>query len=98
MDDVDVIGIHGNTILHRPSKGFSIQLGSAKMIAEKLKKPIVCNFRNKDISLGGEGAPLVPVFHRAIFSKRNNNIVVINIEVYQILFFWKGKKIYLHLI
>ena len=38
MDDVDVIGIHGNTILHRPSKGFSIQLGSAKMIAEKLKK------------------------------------------------------------
>ena len=92
MDDVDVIGIHGNTILHRPSKGFSIQLGSAKMIAEKLKKPIVCNFRNKDISLGGEGAPLVPVFHRAIFSKRNNNIVVINIGGISNFTFLEGEK------
>ncbi len=92
VNDVDVIGIHGNTILHRPSKGFSVQLGNAEMIAEKLKKPIICNFRNKDISLGGEGAPLVPIFHRAIFSKRNHNIVVINIGGISNFTFLGGKK------
>ncbi|MAI28582.1 MAG: anhydro-N-acetylmuramic acid kinase, partial [Rickettsiales bacterium] len=48
----------------------SLQLGNAEFISKKLNKPVVYNFRDKDIFFGGEGAPLVPIFHKAIFATK----------------------------
>ena len=70
INEIDIIGIHGNTVIHNPKKGKSIQLGNPELISKKFNKPVIYDFRNKDILLGGEGAPLVPIFHRAIFSKK----------------------------
>ena len=53
--------------MHKPEKKISIQLGDLKLISKKIGKPVIGNFRLNDISLGGEGAPLVPIFHKAIF-------------------------------
>ena len=69
----------------------SLQLGNAKLISKKFNKPVVDDFRKSDILLGGEGAPLVPIFHRAVFSKKKN-VLVINIGEYQILHFKMVKK------
>ena len=79
IKDLDLIGIHGNTLIHDPKKNISLQLGDYSFISKTLNKKVVANFRDKDISLGGEGAPLVPIYHQAIFSKKNKNIVVVNI-------------------
>ena len=70
IDKIDMIGIHGNTLIHDPKDGKSIQLGNGKFISKELNKPVIDNFRKSDILLGGEGAPLVPIFHKAIFSKK----------------------------
>lgn len=76
---IDLIGFHGNTIIHNPKENISVQLGDPNLIAKKIKIPVVGNFRNRDIKYLGEGAPLVPIYHKAIFSKKGKNIVVINI-------------------
>ncbi len=89
---IDMIGIHGNTLIHNPKYGKSIQLGNAELISKKLNKPVIDNFRKKDISLGGEGAPLVPIFHKAIFSKKKTNIIVVNIGGISNFTFLNGKK------
>ncbi len=79
LSKIDLIGMHGNTLFHKPKEKISLQLGDPILLANQLKKPVVCNFRKNDIFLGGQGAPLVPVFHRLIFSKKNKNIMVVNI-------------------
>tara|TARA_B100000287_G_scaffold432108_1_gene490726 strand:- start:1306 stop:2433 length:1128 start_codon:yes stop_codon:yes gene_type:complete len=79
IERVSVLGIHGNTIIHSPRNKKSIQLGDYKLISKTLKIPIIHDFRSRDIMLGGEGAPLVPIFHKAIFSQKNKRIFVINI-------------------
>lgn len=65
----DYIASHGHTVLHQPSKGFSLQIGSGQTIAAISKIPTIANFRNKDISLGGQGAPLVPVGDKGLFKE-----------------------------
>ena len=70
IKNIDMIGIHGNTVLHNPKDGKSIQLGNTELISKELNKPVVYDFRKSDILLGGEGAPLVPIFHKAIFFKK----------------------------
>ena len=72
---IDLIGFHGNTIIHNPKKNVSVQLGDPKVIAEKIKIPVIANFRNRDMRNLGEGAPLVPIFHKSIFSKKGKNII-----------------------
>ena len=57
---VDLLAIHGHTLVHEPSKGISWQLGSGKRIANSAKTPTITNFRDLDVKLGGQGAPLVP--------------------------------------
>lgn len=63
---IDFVGFHGQTILHQPKKGFSIQMGNPNLLSNLLKKKIYFNFRKKDILNGGEGAPLTPIYHYLI--------------------------------
>ena len=75
--DIIAIGCHGQTIRHRPGKhGFSIQLGSADILATRTGIAVVCDFRNRDMVLGGQGAPLVPAFHRAMWGSMARTAVV----------------------
>ena len=76
---LDVIGLHGNTILHRPENGISIQLGDPIYLSKKLMIDVIANFRKNDIKNLGQGAPLVPIYHQCQFGDSKNNIMVVNI-------------------
>lgn len=76
---IKAIGSHGQTIRHNPAKHFSIQIGDPNIIAAETGITTVADFRRRDLALGGQGAPLVPVFHHAVFTKKNLNRVVVNI-------------------
>lgn len=66
---IDVIGFHGHTALHRPAAQLTIQLGLGEMLAELTRCPVIYDLRAADIDAGGQGAPLVPVYHRALAAK-----------------------------
>lgn len=66
--DVDVIGFHGQTVLHRPLDGLTVQLGDGERLAKRLGINVVFDLRAHDMRLGGQGAPLVPGYHRALAS------------------------------
>ena len=63
---IDLVGFHGQTVLHRPGDRLTVQIGDAAGLAARLRLPVVHDFRGQDVAAGGEGAPLVPVFHRAL--------------------------------
>ena len=63
---VDVIGFHGQTVVHRPELGFTVQLGDGTRLASQCNIPVVYDMRANDMRHGGQGAPLVPVYHRAL--------------------------------
>ena len=64
--DIDLVGLHGQTIFHNAEKKISLQLGDGKLLSQITKKIIINNFRQNDLDNGGQGAPLVPIFHRLI--------------------------------
>jgi anhydro-N-acetylmuramic acid kinase len=76
---VQAIGCHGQTIRHRPDAGYTIQIGNGALLAELTQTIVVCDFRSRDIAAGGEGAPLVPAFHHAMFAHRSIRRVIVNI-------------------
>lgn len=80
---IEAIGCHGQTIRHvPPGQGkvpFSVQIGDANLLAIDTDTPVVADFRRKDIALGGQGAPLVPAFHRQFFSSIEKTRVILNI-------------------
>ena len=78
---IDLIGFHGQTILHKPEEGYSIQIGDSKLLSKLTKTTVVSNFRKNDILNGGQGAPLAPLYHQLILSKIKSDfpLVVINI-------------------
>ncbi len=77
---IAAIGCHGQTIRHRPGqRGFSIQIGSADVLAVRTGIAVVNNFRNRDMVLGGQGAPLVPAFHAAQFGQPEQSRAIVNI-------------------
>ncbi len=65
---VRAIGSHGQTVLHCPQQGFSVQIGDGARIAQYTGIVTVCDFRRADLAIGGEGAPLAPIFHQAVFA------------------------------
>ncbi|WP_392566500.1 anhydro-N-acetylmuramic acid kinase [Utexia brackfieldae] len=80
-DQISAIGCHGQTIYHHPHGHypFTMQIGDANIIAVKTGITTIADFRRKDMALGGQGAPLVPAFHQAIFSEKTHNRVILNL-------------------
>ncbi len=78
---IDVVGFHGQTVLHRPDSKLTIQIGDGRALAGQLGTSVVFDFRAADVAQGGQGAPLVPVYHRALVNALNRNgpTVVVNI-------------------
>ncbi len=80
-DQVVALGCHGQTIRHCPEneKQYTIQLVNGSLLAELTGITVVTDFRNRDIAAGGQGAPLVPAFHRALFAANDCHRVIVNI-------------------
>ena len=78
---IDLIGFHGQTVLHKPEEGYSIQIGDSQLLSKLTKTTVVSNFRENDILNGGQGAPLTPLYHRLILFKIKSNLpsAIINI-------------------
>ena len=80
-ENVDIVGFHGQTVLHRPIDRLTVQIGDAPALARALHLPVMHDFRAADVAAGGQGAPLVPVYHRALAESldRPGPIVLVNI-------------------
>ena len=76
---IKAIGCHGQTIRHRPELGFTLQIGNSALLAELTNISVVSDFRSRDLAAGGQGAPLVPAFHQAIFASKAKNRIILNI-------------------
>jgi anhydro-N-acetylmuramic acid kinase len=76
---VTAIGCHGQTVRHRPELGFTIQLNDPARLAELTGIDVVADFRRRDMAAGGQGAPLVPAFHDAVFRHASRTRAVVNI-------------------
>ncbi len=80
---VQALGAHGQTVRHRPTEfdgtGYTCQLLNGALLAELTGCPVVCDFRSRDVAAGGQGAPLVPAFHRAAFAQAGQDIAVLNL-------------------
>lgn len=63
---IHVVGFHGQTVLHRPQQGLTVQIGDGSALARALGLPVIHDFRAADVAAGGQGAPLVPAYHRAL--------------------------------
>lgn len=69
IENLDAVSSHGHTILHQPQNGFTLQIGNLPQIANSINQIVVCDFRVQDVKLGGQGAPLVPIGDRILFSE-----------------------------
>jgi anhydro-N-acetylmuramic acid kinase len=77
--DLVAAGVHGQTVRHRPEQGWTLQLNNPARVAERAYVTVVADFRSRDIAAGGQGAPLVPAFHAALFSDSAAHRAVVNI-------------------
>lgn len=76
---VRAIGAHGQTVRHRPELGYTAQLLNGALLAELSGIDVICDFRSRDVAAGGQGAPLVPAFHAALFGNTDSTRVVLNL-------------------
>ena len=80
-EQVAAIGAHGQTVRHRPGgiDGYTTQLLNGALLAEQAGIDVVCDLRSRDVAAGGQGAPLVPAFHRACFGQAGQDVAVLNL-------------------
>jgi anhydro-N-acetylmuramic acid kinase len=80
-EEIDIVGFHGQTVLHRPDQRLTVQIGDAQALARAIHIPVMHDFRAADVAAGGQGAPFVPVYHRALAGTldREGPVVVVNI-------------------
>jgi anhydro-N-acetylmuramic acid kinase len=78
-EQVDGVASHGQTVAHHPSRGGSLQIGCPARLAERLERPVIADFRRRDLAMGGEGAPLAPFFHHAVFADASETRGVLNL-------------------
>jgi len=80
---IRAIGAHGQTVRHRPREfdgtGYTVQLNSPSLLAELTHIDVVADLRSRDVAAGGQGAPLVPAFHRAVFARPDETLAVLNL-------------------
>lgn len=77
--DVDVIGFHGHTVLHRPQQRRTWQIGDGALLARETGIPVVNDFRSNDVAAGGQGAPLVPLFHAGLAHGLERPLAILNL-------------------
>ncbi|MDX2264951.1 MAG: anhydro-N-acetylmuramic acid kinase [Hyphomicrobiales bacterium] len=79
--DIAVVGFHGQTMIHRPERGLTVQLGDGAALAKAIGAPVVYDFRANDVAAGGQGAPLAPVYHRALVNSGDHPrpVAVVNL-------------------
>ncbi|MDD2089580.1 anhydro-N-acetylmuramic acid kinase [Pseudomonas guariconensis] len=76
---IRAVGSHGQTIRHEPARGFTVQIGNPALLAELTGICVVGDFRRRDVAAGGQGAPLVPAFHEALFSHLGQRVAILNV-------------------
>ena len=91
----DIIGFHGQTIFHDPVNKTSIQLGDPIKLAKMFNKNVIFDFRSKDLELGGQGAPLAPIYHQFIIEEFDLRLpsCILNIGGVSNLTYWDGNKL-----
>lgn len=78
-ESVNAIGFHGQTIFHDPLKFLTLQIGNPHLLAVKTGIDVIYDFRRRDMALGGQGAPLVPIFHKLLVKDEKEPVVILNI-------------------
>lgn len=76
---IAAIGCHGQTVRHRPTEGYSLQINNPALLAELTGITVIADFRSRDIAAGGQGAPLVPAFHAEVFGSPSLHRIVLNL-------------------
>jgi anhydro-N-acetylmuramic acid kinase len=79
LDDIDIVGFHGHTILHAPATRRTWQIGDGALLADLTGLDVVCDFRSADVAAGGEGAPFAPLYHAALAAALERPLAVLNI-------------------
>lgn len=82
-DDITALGAHGQTVRHQPGLhdgiGYTVQLLNGSLLAELTGIDVVCDLRSRDVAAGGQGAPLVPALHQAVFARADQAVAVLNL-------------------
>ncbi len=78
---IDLIGFHGQTVLHRPQQAMTVQLGDCQALADAVDIPVIGDFRQADVEAGGQGAPLVPIYHQALVKRAGLKLPVAVLNV-----------------
>ncbi|KVG88760.1 anhydro-N-acetylmuramic acid kinase [Burkholderia sp. MSMB2040] len=78
-ENVRALGVHGQTVRHRPERGYTRQINNAALLAELTRIDVIADFRSRDVAAGGQGAPLVPAFHATVFGSPDETRVVCNL-------------------
>ncbi|MEK9210255.1 anhydro-N-acetylmuramic acid kinase [Sphingomonas sp. 2378] len=76
---VDVVGFHGQTVAHRPDRGWTWQIGDGQALADATGIVTVSDFRSADVAAGGQGAPLIPVYHAALATELKKPVAILNL-------------------